>query len=110
MSNIVMALRWLEKVIEDGSNKAACAVAKIFRGVKFCVPQDGEKALEILRVSASKKFDVINKVAALRMIAEMYDKGLGVPEDKEKAANLYQEATRINDEWIHAINNLELPA
>lgn len=47
MSNIVMALRWLEKFIEDGSNKAECAVAKIFRGVKFCVPQDGEKALDI---------------------------------------------------------------
>lgn len=45
--NIVMALRWLEKFIENGSNKAACAVAKIFRGVKFSVPQDGEKALEI---------------------------------------------------------------
>lgn len=43
-------------------------------------------------------------------LAEIYDKGLGVPEDKEKAANLYQEAARINDEWINAINNLQMRA
>ena len=105
-----MTLHWLQKAIEVGSNNAAWIVAKIFRDGKFGVPQDGEKALEILRASAAKKFDVINKVAALRMIAEMYDKGLGVPEDKEKAAGLYQEASRINDEWINAINNVQMRA
>lgn len=108
--NIEMTLHWLQKAIEVGSNRAAWNVAKIFRDGKFGVNQNGEKALEILRVPASKKFDVINKVAALRMIAEIYDKGLGVPEDKEKAANLYQEAARINDEWINAINNLQMRA
>ena len=55
-------------------------------------------------------FEMVQKVVALRMIVEIYDKGLGVPADKEKAANLYQEATRINDEWINDINNLQLPA
>ena len=109
--NIEMTLHWLTKAIEVGSNGAAWNVAKIFRDGKFGVRQNGEKALEILRVPASKKFDAINKVTALRMIAEIYDKGLGgITADKEKAANLYQEAALINDEWIHAINNLQMRA
>lgn len=102
--NIVMATRWMEKVIKGGSNKVACAVAKIFRDGKFGVSQDCEKALEISVLALKIKSPLC------RMIAEMYDKGLGVTEDKEKSANLYQEATRINDEWINDINNLQLRA
>lgn len=49
----------------------------------------------------------MNKVAAMRIIAEMYAKGLAVAEDKEKADRLYQEAAQINSEWNRALNNLQ---
>ncbi len=64
--------------------------------------------MEILRDPATQNFDTISKVSAMRMIAEMYDKGLAVPEDKPKAAELYQESDLISNEWIQAINNLQI--
>lgn len=108
--NIEMVLHWLKKAVDAGSNEATWTLAKIFRDGKFGVPQNGEKALEILRVPASKDFDAINKTTALRMIAEIHDKGLGVPVDKEKAAELYREAESISAKWIYAINRLQARA
>ena len=106
--NIGMALHWLKKAIEVGSRQAMWIVAKIYRDGKFGVRQNGEKALEILCETAKQNFDTVNKVSAMRMIAEMYDKGLAIPEDKQKAAKIYQESDLISSEWIQAINNLQL--
>ena len=106
--NIGMVLHWLKKAAEVGSRRATWILAKVFRDGKFGVRQNATKALEILQDGASNPFDIINKVAAMRMIAEIYDKGLGVPEDKEKAADLYQEATSINEEWMQTINALQM--
>ena len=106
--NIGMVLHWLKKAAEVGSRRATWILAKVFRDGKFGVRQNGTKALEILQDGASNPFDIINKVAAMRMIAEIYDKGLGIPEDKEKAADLYQEATSINEEWMQTINALQM--
>ena len=106
--NIGMVLHWLKKAVDVGSRQAMWIAAKIYRDGKFGVRQNGEKALEILRESAEQNFDTVNKVSAMRMIAEMYDKGLALPEDKQKAAKLYQESDLISGEWIQAINNLQL--
>ncbi|MCR5834340.1 MAG: sel1 repeat family protein [Selenomonadaceae bacterium] len=106
--NIGMVLHWLKKAIDVGSRQAMWIATKIYRDGKFGVRQNGEKALAILFESAEQNFDTVNKVSAMRMIAEMYDKGLAVPEDKQKAVKLYQEADLISSEWIQAINNLQL--
>lgn len=106
--NIGMVLHWLKKAIGVGSRQAMWILAKIYRDGKFGVRQNGEKALEILCDPATQNFDTVNKVSAMRMIAKMYDKGLALPEDKQKSAKLYQEADLIANEWIQAINNLQL--
>ena len=106
--NVGMVLHWLKKAIGVGSRQAMWIVAKIYRDGKFGVRQNGEKALEILREPATQNFDTINKVSAMRMIAEMYDKGFALPEDKQKAAELYQESAFISNEWIQAINNIQI--
>ena len=105
--NIGMVLHWLKKAIGVGSRHAMWIATKIYRDGKFGVRQNGEKAFEILRESAEQNFDTMNKIAAMRMIAEMYEKGLAVPEDKQKAAELYQESDLISNEWIQAINNMQ---
>lgn len=105
-----MILHWLQKAVEVGSCRATWMLAKIYRDGKFGVSQDTAKALEILQNPASNSFDIINKVTAMRMIAEIYDKGLGVPEDKEKADNLYKEAALINSKWMQSINILQMRA
>ena len=106
--NIGMVLHWLIKAIGVGSRQAMWIATKIYRDGKFGVRQNGEKALEIMLEPATQNFDTISKVSAMRMIAEMYDKGLAVPEDKPKAAELYQESDLISNEWIQAINNLQI--
>lgn len=106
--NIGMVLHWLKKAIGVGSRQAMWIATKIYRDGKFGVRQNGEKALEIMLEPATQNFDTISKVSAMRMIAEMYDKGLAVPEDKPKAAELYQESDLISNEWIQAINNLQI--
>ena len=108
--NIGMALHWLKKAADAGSYDAARTVAKIFRDGKFGVRQSGEKALAMLNAPASDQIDTMNRVDAMRMLANMYDRGLGVPEDKQKAATLYQEATSISADRIRAINGLQCPA
>ena len=105
--NVGMAIHWLKKSSELGSKKANFTLAKIFRDGADGVNQNGEKALKFLEESASNNFDTMNKVAAMRIIAEMYAKGLAVAEDKEKADRLYQEAAKINSEWNRALNNLQ---
>lgn len=106
--NIGMVLHWLKKAIGVGSRQAMWIATKIYRDGKFGVRQNGEKALEILREPAEQNFDTMSKIAALRMIAEMYEKGLSIPEDKQKADELYQESDLISNEWIQAINNMQL--
>ena len=106
--NIGMTIHWLKKAAELGSRRATLTIAKIFRDGKFGVNQNGEKALEILRDSAEQNFDTISKVSAMRMIAEMYNKGLAIPEDKQKAAELYQASNLISSKWIQSINNMQL--
>ena len=106
--NIGMVLHWLKKAIGVGSRQAMWIATKIYRDEKFGVRQNGEKALEILRDLATQNFDTISKVSAMRMIAEMYDKGLALPEDKQKSAELYQASDLINSEWIQAISNLQI--
>ncbi len=105
--NVGMAIHWLKKSAELGSKKANFTLAKIFRDGASGVNQNGEKALKFLEESASDNFDTINKVAAMRIIAEMYAKGIAVAEDKEKAERLYQESSRISAEWNRALNNLQ---
>jgi|GEM_PF-2788311 len=105
--NVGMAIHWLRKSSELGSKKATFTLAKIFRDGADGVNQNGEKALKFLEETASNNFDTINKVAAMRIIAEMYAKGLAVAEDKEKADRLYREAAQINSEWNRALNNLQ---
>lgn len=106
--NIGMVMHWLKKAIGVGSRQAMWIVTKIYRDGKLGVRQNGEKSLEILRELAEQKVDTMNQVSAIRMIAEMYDKGLALPEDKTKAATLYQEADLIGNEWIQAINNIQI--
>lgn len=101
------ALKFLSAASDAGSRKATWLLAEIYRDGKFGVKQNSERALAVLRKVAAEKFDVLNKVIALRKSAEIFSKGLGVPVDKKKADELYREASELNKKWFHALNNIQ---
>ena len=85
------ALSYIQAAAESGLSAAQAQLGYMYQAGEALSDPDPAKAVEWFRKAADQ-----NNVTAIRNLAAMYEKGLGVPQDKKQAIELYTQASRLS--------------
>lgn len=85
------ALLWLNRAVDLGSSHAMCYLARAYLQGGALVPQDQAKAIPLLQRAADA-----GDADSIRLLGDIYEKGLGVPKDPVEAAKWKAKADALN--------------
>jgi len=93
--NLQQALEWLEKSATQGHPPAEYRLAQIYANGELSLLKDKRKAFEWYEKAATQTEWESVDFFAQKELADMYDQGDGIPQNKQKAAEWYKKS------WDH---------